>query len=141
VWQRSFQIALILQNQSDVVGADGDIGVVGAIDLLIDGKRALRVPQRFFQIALIPQYQSDVVGIYGDIGVVGAMDLLIDGERALRVPQRSFQIALIFQNLSDVVNELSGNPETGPRSCVPLHLQACAFPAQNRSLGGSPRPE
>src|ERR1039458_5544170 len=37
VLQGSRQIALVLQDQADVVGVAGHVGVVGAVDLFVDG--------------------------------------------------------------------------------------------------------
>ena len=40
VGERPRQIALGLQDRADVVGPDGNGGMVGAVDLLSDGERA-----------------------------------------------------------------------------------------------------
>ena len=77
--------------------------MVGAVDLLIDGKGTLGVTQSAVEIALGLKNLSDVVGITGHVRVVGAVDLLIDGKGALGVTQSAVEIALVLKNLSDVV--------------------------------------
>src|ERR1039457_5214659 len=69
--QGSRQIALGLQNRADVAGVGRHFGVVGAVDLFVDGQGALGETQGSRQIALGLQNPADVAGEGGHIGVVG----------------------------------------------------------------------
>jgi len=72
------QVPFSLEDLAEVVGAGGDIGVVGAEGLLVDCEGAAGVEECAVQVPFVLEDRAEVAGADGNGGVVGTKDLLVD---------------------------------------------------------------
>ena len=69
-------------NCARLLRSRGDVGVIGAEALLVDGQRAAHQRLGLGQPVRVLQQLRQVVEVAGDIGVIGPEALLVDGQRA-----------------------------------------------------------
>ncbi len=68
-------------NWRQVVEADGDVGMLGAEAVLVDGQRAAHQRLGLGQAVGGLEQLRQVVEVDGDVGMLGAEALLVDGQR------------------------------------------------------------
>ena len=110
------QVALVLQQTSEVVEARRGLGMLRAERLLADRQRALVEWPRPGEVALGLEQAGEVVEARRGIGMLGAERLLANRERALVERPRAGKVALVLKQAGEVIEARRGRRDARGRA-------------------------